>query len=429
MGEALRDRLKAAEACGGKKLDLGGMGLRSLPSEVFDFAETLELLNLTQNELHDLPTTLGRLGRLRILFASQNRLDHVPEVVGECAELDMVGFKANRIERVSGAALPVKLRWLILTDNRIDKLPDELGRRPRLQKLMLSGNQLKELPESLAACGNLEMVRMAANDFQQLPHWLLELPKLTWLAMTGNPCAPVLQSVAGGLREVDWRELELGVQLGEGASGWVYRARWQGREVAVKLFKGAVTSDGLPEHEMAANLAAGHHEHLVEALGKVCAHPEGRDGLVLKLLESKFRNLAGPPSFESCTRDVYSQELKLTSLQVSAMARAMASVAAQLHQRGLMHGDFYAHNMVWDGEMDCRLGDFGGASFYETGSETGDMLERLEVRAFGCFLEELLERCGEKPERLQVLRDHCFREQVRERPAFAEIVEELHSIS
>jgi len=38
-----------------------------------------------------------------------------------------------------GEALPPMLRWLILTDNRIDRLPEVLGERPHLQKLMLSG--------------------------------------------------------------------------------------------------------------------------------------------------------------------------------------------------------------------------------------------------------------------------------------------------
>ena len=55
---------------------------------------------------------------------------------------------------------------------------------------------------------------------------------------------------------VPWSELEVLEQVGEGASGLVFRARWlrtageAPEEVAVKIFKGGTTSDGLPESEM-----------------------------------------------------------------------------------------------------------------------------------------------------------------------------------
>lgn len=426
MDELLAERLRAAEAGGGLRLDLGGLGLRTLPAAVFDFADTLELLNLSQNELVDLPAELARLRRMKILFASQNGFEHVPGVVGECAELSMVGFKANRIVRVSGEALPQKLRWLILTDNRIANLPEELGSRVALQKLMLSGNRLRDLPETMAGCVNLELVRLASNELEELPFWLLELPKLAWLALAGNGCAPLRE--VERMTEVDWAELEVEERLGEGASGWVHRARWNGREVAVKIFKGAVTSDGLPEFEMAASMAAGRHEHLIETLAKLRGHPQGSEGLVMGILEEKFGNLAGPPSFESCTRDVYGHGVKFARHQVLALAKAMASAAWHLHERGILHGDFYAHNMVWDGGVECRLGDFGGASFYERGSASGVLLERLEVRAFGCFLQELLERCAEKGERLERLCECCLDGVVRQRPSFAELVGELAEI-
>ncbi|MFX8199692.1 hypothetical protein ABTL12_20730, partial [Acinetobacter baumannii] len=60
---------------------------------------------------------------------------------------------------------------------------------------------------------------------------------------------------------IDWDDLVLGEKLGEGASGVIHAASWTVEEgsqpVAVKLFKGAVTSDGLPERERAACIMAG----------------------------------------------------------------------------------------------------------------------------------------------------------------------------
>ena len=39
-----------------------------------------------------------------------------------------------------------------------------------------------------------------------------------------------------------------------------------GQEVAVKVFKGGLTSDGFPADDMRASLAAGTHENLIKIL-------------------------------------------------------------------------------------------------------------------------------------------------------------------
>ncbi len=89
----------------------------------------------------------------------------------------------------------------------------------------------------------------------------------------------------------------------EGASGVIQQAEWQddgqAQTVAVKLYKGDVTSDGSPLNEMAACIAAGRHAHLIEVLGQIAEHPEQQRGLVMELIAPDFRNLAGPPSLDS----------------------------------------------------------------------------------------------------------------------------------
>ena len=211
--------------------------------------------------------------------------------------------------------------------------------------------------------------------------------------------------------------------LGEGASGVIHHAHWHAEPVAVKIFKAAVTSDGLPASEMAASLAAGAHENLIQVLGKISNHPDGRNGLVMSLIVPDFTNLAGPPDFDTCTRDVYDEGEMFELSQVISMAYGLASVAAQLHGRRIMHGDFYAHNVLRNGQGDCLLGDFGAAFIYPEGAG----LEAVEVRAFGCLLEELLERCdvGDEDARMVAelldMQKRCVVEEVRDRPCFGEI--------
>ncbi|WP_279496070.1 leucine-rich repeat-containing protein kinase family protein [Aeromonas veronii] len=440
------EQLRAGELCGARHLKLSE-NLTEFPTEILSLKETLEVLDLTGNQLSTLPDELAGFGKLRIIFCSENRFTELPEVLGRCSALTMVGFKANRIATVSARALPAGLRWLILTDNAIERLPDELGQCDALQKLMLAGNCLRELPASLANCRNLELLRIAANRIERFPEWLLALPRLSWLAYSGNRAEAQAIDDAH-VAPIAWETLALGELLGQGASGVIHRAtrvgnpadevtqasdRGDGNQVAVKLFKGAVTSDGLPRCEMAASLAAGTHPNLIKVIGKVADHPSGIPALVMELIDPAFANLAGPPSLDSCTRDVYPEGLYLSVPDALAMAHGIASVAGHLHRAGIMHGDLYGHNILFargpDAPARALLGDFGAASLYDRcDRERAVGLERLEVRAFGCLLEELLAHCDTQDsplDGLHQLKADCLSELPAERPDFAYIERQL----
>ncbi|WP_421208353.1 leucine-rich repeat-containing protein kinase family protein [Aeromonas sp. 602396] len=444
------EQLRAGELCGARHLKLCE-NLTEFPTEILSLKETLEVLDLTGNQLSTLPDELAEFGKLRIIFCSENRFTELPEVLGRCPALTMLGFKANRIATVSAKALPAGLRWLILTDNAVEQLPDELGQCDALQKLMLAGNSLRELPASLANCRKLELLRIAANRIERFPEWLLSLPRLSWLAYSGNPFSEGEEARAiddAHVAPIAWETLALGELLGQGASGVIHRATLVGNtadevtqasdrgddsQVAVKLFKGAVTSDGLPRCEMAASLAAGTHPNLIKVIGKVADHPSGIPALVMELIDPAFANLAGPPSLDSCTRDVYPEELHLSVPDALAMAHGIASVAGHLHRAGIMHGDLYGHNILFargfDAPARALLGDFGAASLYERSDrERAVGLERLEVRAFGCLLEELLAHCDTQDspiDGVHQLKAACLSELPADRPDFAYIERQL----
>lgn len=432
------EQLRAGQLAGARQLKLA-CGLTEFPREIFDLADTLEILDLSGNALSSLPDDLPRLGRLRILFASDNPFTALPEVLGQCSQLSMVGFKANRIREVSGTSLPAQLRWLILTDNAIEALPAEIGNCQHLQKLMLAGNRLRKLPEELAACSRLELLRLAANRLDELPSWLLRLPRLAWLAFAGNPFDSERERTAladSAVAGISWHDLTLQQPLGEGASGVIYRAQLADshhggatRPVAVKLFKGAVTSDGLPDCEMAACMRAGDHTNLIPVTGKVKDHPANTHGLVMELIDPQFTNLAGPPSLASCTRDIYGEDTRFDLVSALGIAYGIASAACHLHRQGIMHGDLYAHNILHAGQGRALLGDFGAASFYGADElPTARALQRLEVRAYGCLLEELIDRCdgldrqAHTAAKLIELKENCLAATIDSRPLFDEIV-------
>jgi serine/threonine protein kinase len=122
------------------------------------------------------------------------------------------------------------------------------------------------------------------------------------------------------------------------------------------------------------------------------------------LIPPRYRSLAGPPSLASCTRDVYAADLRFTGVQARAIARGAGDALAHLHAQGLMHGDFYAHNLLVDDDAHALLGDFGAASFLPLDDAArSEALERIDRRALQVLVEELAQRC-DAPEALADLR-------------------------
>lgn len=428
-------QLELGKLNGSKHLKLS-CNLTQFPEAIFTLADTLEILDLAGNQLSSLPKHFAKLKKLRILFLSDNDFTVFPEVLGECESLDMIGFKANKIHTISEKALPIQTRWLILTNNQLTSIPTSIGKCYRMQKLALAGNQLTSLPKELANCKNLGLLRISANQLQEFPTWLLSMPQLCWLAFAGNPfCTST--SINFNLPKIPWQQLTLQQQLGEGASGIISKAIWQhspqaATEVAVKVFKGKVTSDGLPEDEMNACILAGEHESLVKVLGKIKEHPQEKEGLLLSLIPTSFYNLGLPPSFESCTRDVFKNGTVFTLQQIKKIVTSIASVAAHLHDKGILHGDLYAHNTLIDAEANTIFGDFGAATLYDKShTATALALEKIEVKAWGCLLDDLLSNVIDNQEdvylknSLQEILQAAMQAEVNARPTFNYIHQQL----
>ena len=410
--------------------------LTEFPTEIYQLASTLEILDLSHNKLSELPADFGKLSNLKILFLSNNLFKTVPTVLADCPNLEMIGFKANQIATLPENALPLTTRWLILTDNKIDKLPESMGDLNKLQKLMLAGNELTAIPESMAKCRALQLVRLSANKLEALPTFIFELPKLAWLAFSGNPfCVEFASAQAKEIPAVSFDDVEQHEVLGQGASGVISRASWKQSDepIAVKQFKGHVTSDGYPADELHACLAAGQHANLVPVIAKI--EQADQLGLVMGLIDPDFTNLGEPPTFQSCTRDHFDDDFMITVAAALKIARNIVDTLLHLKECGISHGDLYAHNILTNSDADLLFGDFGAASNYASLPEAqAASLEKVEVRALGCLLEDLIgsscdsDDCPEVFEALVLLKNRCMHPKGHARPTLAEIKSDLDAI-
>ena len=173
----------------------------------------------------------------------------------------------------------------------------------------------------------------------------------------------------------------------------------------------------------------------------------------MPLIPPTHVNLAGPPSLQSCTRDVYPSGFRLSTDLALNIACDVADALAHLHQRGVMHGDLYAHNILIDPvHGQAQLGDFGAAT--RLPAQPSDVcrgLLALEVRALGCLLEELgaaassgaADKADTPPaadkhrhaqaadpaiQALLGLATACLSERPPERPVMADVAQALHAL-
>ncbi len=426
-------------------------GLTEFPELLYRCTEQLEILDLSDNKLCALPSDLARFRRLKRLFLTNNHFEHIPAVLAQCPALVMLSFKGNSLTEFAAGVLPVQLQWLILTDNQLSELPADFGRYRALQKLALAGNQLKALPDSMQQCQQLGLLRLALNRFDAFPDWLFQLPKLAWLALGANPACPVADKTSQQLPLLAEDAITSLDILGQGASGVIYRAQLQqpldqtapdgnrstlpvGTELALKRFKGWITSDGCPKEELQNYLNAGAHPNLIPVLARVQSND--LPALAMQLIPKRFSALGLPPSFETITRDTFAPELSLSAGQVLSLVRQLAAVLLQLHQRQIIHGDLYAHNVLHNAAGQLYLGDFGAATALDAlPLWQQQQAKAQEVGAFGYFIADLLPFVASDGAAdslltaLTQLAGRCLAPELPARPVATELVQQLERVT
>lgn len=151
-------------------------------------------------------------------------------------------------------------------------------------------------------------------------------------------------------------------------------------------------------------------------------------GVVMDLVAGS--PLAEKPNATSVLRCRWEEGKAYPLRFVLSVGAKVAGALQHLHALGVMHGDVYAHNIVAtpDGGQATLL-DYGASFRYSTtgqrdGLDVGVDFERLEVRAWGLFLADLLARCPEATAGASAVKDlvdRCLATQVAARPTFAEI--------
>ncbi|KAK9811060.1 hypothetical protein WJX73_010040 [Symbiochloris irregularis] len=350
----------------------------------FSQLQVLKQLNLSRNKLASVPEDLGQLAALEDLDLSHNQLQSVPAALGNLTNLRYLNLMANQLTE-----LPASI------GNQLTSLPDSLGNMTGLVKLQASFNKIQTLTASISQLQKLELMRLAVNDLQDLPKELAQLNSLAWVSLAGNPMCPVPTAPTPPMQTLDTlQDLGTGEALGDGASGDVVAATWQGSAVAVKVFRADVSPDGRSVDEIAVATRLD-HPNLVRVRAKV-ASPSAL------VVDRVFGTpLAAKPNHASLLRCRWDADTTFAPGTALSIVLGIARALEYLHSLNICHGDLYAHNVLADKQGHAVLCDFGASFFYKPEDTTA--FEAQEVRAFGLFLKDINARLDSQNEDYQSL--------------------------
>ncbi|XP_078384326.1 uncharacterized protein LOC144666799 [Oculina patagonica] len=173
-----------------QELDLKHNKLTKLPTSIN------KVLWLNNNQLSELPETIGQLVNLTVLDVENNQLSELPETIGQLINLTELWLNNNQLSELPetiGQLINLTALWL--DNNQLSELPETIGQLINLTELRLDNNQLSELPETIGQLINLTELRLENNQLSELPETIGQLINLTELWLNNNQLSELPETI------------------------------------------------------------------------------------------------------------------------------------------------------------------------------------------------------------------------------------------
>ena len=133
-------------------------------------AESWEKLDLSRQELTEIPEAIAKLTNLTQLDLRDNQITEIPEEIAKLTNLTQLDLSNNKITEIPEAiAKLTNLTQLYLRYNQITEIPEVIAKLTNLTQLYLSYNQITEIPEVIAKLTNLTQLDLSNNQITEIP--------------------------------------------------------------------------------------------------------------------------------------------------------------------------------------------------------------------------------------------------------------------
>lgn len=180
-------------------LDLSHNNLKEVPDSL-DCAKSLLVLNLSFNQLSSIPNTLFiNLSDLLFLDLSHNSLETLPPQTRRLGNLQTLILNDNPLEQYQLRQLPslVNIETLHLrnTQRNLSNFPTNIEALLNLIEVDLSHNSLPKIPDSLYSLQNLKRLNCSENEITEISTAVELLQKLETLNLSYNKLKSLPSSI------------------------------------------------------------------------------------------------------------------------------------------------------------------------------------------------------------------------------------------
>ena len=190
-----------------RELNLSDNQLTALPDFITEL-KYLEVLHLRGNNFTSVPEFLLQFRYLKTLSLSENQLEIIPESFSALTNLKELGFGANPLVKFPQWLDKLyALRDLAIFSLKLKQVPEVVTRIKYLEVLSLDGNQLESLPANFANLRYLKELWAADNSFEYLPENFGKLHQLEKINF-GNGQLKYLPESFGELRRLEWLSVD-----------------------------------------------------------------------------------------------------------------------------------------------------------------------------------------------------------------------------
>ena len=171
-----------------KRLDMSYNELSSYPKPLCELL-ALETLNLAHNKLKDseLPVDFEKYQNLIEIILDSNLFKSVPKSLVKFKNLIRLSIRNNMISDFKNMENLRKLRYLVADNNEITRIDETIANIDKLELLHLKYNSIGYIHPSLLKnnFNQLKQLDLSYNKLQQIPSELLKLPRIEILNL-GN---------------------------------------------------------------------------------------------------------------------------------------------------------------------------------------------------------------------------------------------------